>query len=183
MSYYNHRNYQLDKPNRRAAQVQQNIWQQHAHDQQRAINRVSRDYLGGGANAVSWPNHTSWRNLHIAEAAQPHGEQMEHAYNQRMHHMQNYMDNEMAQVQDRMADMGENRISSKNRSDEMSASLKAQEIAAAERMNSTNANALNSMGQSLLSGSKVGVESPQENTPNTNLYDRQGKRIGGTYFR
>ena len=182
--YNNHRNYQMDYPNRRAAQVQQNIWQQHAQDQQRAINRVSRDYLSGGANAVSWPNHTSWRNLHIAEAAQPYGEQMQHAHNARMHAMQNYMDNEMTQVQDRMADMAENRISSKNNSDEMAAALKAQEIAAAERMNQVNAGALNDMSKSLMAPGiqAPGVGAGANNMPNTSLYNRDGKRIGGTYF-
>lgn len=182
-AYNNHRNYSMDTPNRRAAQVAHNNWTQAAQQQQRAINRVSRDYLSGGANAVSWPNHTSWRNLHIAEAAQPYGEQMENYHNQRMHAMQNYMDNEMTQVQDRFADMHENRISSKNNSDEMAAALKAQEIAAAERMNSVNANALGSMSQSLMS---PGIKAPgvggSGNMPNTSLYNRNGQRIGGTYF-
>lgn len=182
MSYYNHRNYQLDHRNRRAAQINQNKWTAAKNAQLRAINQVKGDWLRYGSRSGR-PDAAEWRDMFIASAAQPHGEQMEQAHNDRMAAMQNYMDNEMSQVQDRMADMGENRIISKNRSDEMAASLKNKEIDAAERMNNTNANALNSMGQSLLSGSKVGVESPQVNTPNTNLYDRQGKRIGGTYFR
>lgn len=183
MSYYNHRNYYLDKANRRAAQVAHNNYTQAQHQQQRAINRVGRDYLSGGANAASWPNHTSWRNLHIAEAAQPYGEAMDNYHNERMNAMQNYMDNEMAQVQDRYADMNENRLSSKNRSDEMAAALKAQEIAAAERMNQINANALNDMSKSLMA---PGIQAPgvggSNDMPNTNLYNRNGQRIGGTYF-
>lgn len=182
-AYNNHRDYQMDYANRRAAQVQQNKWQQHAQDQQRAINRVKGDYLRGGSN--QGPGASSWQNLQIAQAAQPHGEQMEHAHNARMQHMQNYMDNEMTQVQDRMADMGENRISSKNNSDEMAANLKAQEIAAAERMNNQNANALGSMSNSLTSNmGGIGVSPEQTSVPNTNLFNREGERIGGSqYFK
>ena len=179
-AYNNHRDYQLDHRNRHAAQVEQNKYQQAAHQQLREINRVNGEYLrGGGANFD--PMQRSWQNLQASEAAQPHGEEMNKAHNAQMQAMQNYIANEQNQMNDRMADMSENQISSKNNSDEMAASLKAQEIAAAERMNNQNANALNAMGQSLLGGSKV--ESPQFKTPNTQLLDSQGKRIGGTYFR
>lgn len=178
-AYNNHRNYQMDTPNRRAAQVQQNIWQDHAQGQQRAVNRVKGDYIRSRSGSNFDPDGRSWENLHTAQAAQPHGEQMEHAHNARMQHMQNYMDNEMAQVQDRMADMHENRISSKNNSDEMAAALKAQEIAAAERMNQVNAGALSGMSKSLMA---PGFGGGSNNMPNTDLYNRNNKRIGGTYF-
>ena len=123
--------------------------------------------------------------MHVAQAAQIPGEQMNLAHIEKMQAMQNYIANEQTQMQDRMSDQVENQISSKNNSDEMAANLKAQEIAAAERMNNQNANALGSMSNSLTSTvGGVGVSPEQTSVPNTNLLNREGERIGGSkYFR
>ena len=187
MSYGNYRNYILDAQNRRAAQIAQNKWQQAAQDQQRAINQVKGDYLRGGANVR--PDHKSWENLHIAQRAQPHGEQMEHAHNERMQAMQNYMDNEMAQVQDRFADMNENVIGGKRASDEMKYNLemtKAQNDMRA-RMAENNARVqMNNKTTDSLSKSMEGfnqsLSGGQPDMPSVELYDNDGEYIGGSQY-
>ena len=183
-AYNNHRDYQLDHNNRRWAQINQNKWTDASHAQMRAINKAKGDWLRWGSRSGD-PNGAAWLNMQIAGNAQPHGERMDRAHNDKMAAMQNYMANESIQVQDRMADMHENRISSKNNSDEMAANLKAQEIAAAERMNSLNANALGSMSNSLTSTvGGVGVSPEQTSMPSTNMFNREGERIGGSqYFK
>ena len=72
MSYYNHRNYQLNHAARRAAQVAQNNWTQSQNNQLRAINRVKGDDLRWGS--LGDPDRQSWLNYHIAHAAQPGGD-------------------------------------------------------------------------------------------------------------
>lgn len=182
-AYNNHRNYQLDHKNRYWAQVNANKWMDASHAQMRAIHAAKENHLRWGSNGE--PDSGAWLNASIASAAQPHGERMNQAHSDKMAAMQNYMSNEMAQVQDRMADQRENQISSKNNSDELAANLKNKEIAAAERMNSQNANALSSMSNSLTSTvGDVGVSPEQTSVPNTNMFNKEGERIGGSkYFK
>lgn len=180
MSYYNHRNYQMDWANRRAAQQAQSKWRNAAQQQLRAINRVRGDFMRGQPGfGGSSGSDNQWLNYHIAMQAQPYGEEMENAHDERMAAMQNYMDSEMAQVQDRFADMGENRISSKNRSDEMAYDLERRRINAAKKLGQQQNNALSSLSNSLGS-MDFDFETPQ--MPDTNLYDNNGERVGGSQY-
>lgn len=174
----NYNNYAMDHANRRAAQAAQNNWQHHAQNQQRAINRVKGDYLKSG---LGDPDRQSWMNYHIAGAAHPHGEQMENFHNQRMQAMQNYMDNEMAQVQDRKMDLADNEQGRKNLDTEYNRQIEMEKLAAAERMNERNNQGLDSLSNSF-SGIADGLISDPMQVPNYDLYDNGKNRIGGSYF-
>lgn len=179
--YNNHRNNYKDSYNRTNAhnkhQTAQYLWN-NAHNENL---KYQKDML---KNGFGDPNAKREMEMTLQQWSPKEMEANKYQI-QSNQSFQNAIANEQAAIMDRNADYYENQISSKNNSDEMAAALKAQEIAAAERMNKVNANALGSMSQSLMSpGIKVPGVGGSGNMPNTSLYNRNGQRIGGTgaYF-
>jgi hypothetical protein len=78
---------------------------------------------------------------------------------------------EITQMQDRMADMAENKISSKNRSDEMAYNL-------AKHQADLQAGSVNKLTSGL---SDFNFEMPKVGVPSVNLHDNDGQRVGGSY--
>ena len=89
--------------------------------------------------------------------------------------MQNAFVNEQAAVMDRQADWYENQMASKNNSDMLAWRAMMERTASQERQNQVNANALQSMSNSLTAPAFEGTE-----TPGTGLYDNNNKKVGGS---
>ena len=176
MSYYDHRNYQLATAERARAQAAAaqaaNIRNQiHAR-----MDRQSADF----SKSYGDPR-ASVGNMHNAMARENSGHHQEMA-NRQLEGQQAYanaLNNEITQMQDRMADMSENVISSKNRSDEMAYDLEKRRINAANELGQQQNNALSGLSNSLGS-MDFDFEEPQ--MPDTNLYDNNGERIGGSQY-
>jgi hypothetical protein len=176
MSYYNHRNYQLDQANRQRAMAAQQQAQNIRNQAAARANRMSRDWQGSlgdpRATVGSMNNMLSRENSgHYAEMAnrQLDGQQ---AY-------ANALDNEVTQMQDRMADMGENAISSKNRSDEMAYNLQREKAHLANQLGQQQNKSLQGLSNSLGS---MNFDFEQPEMPNTDLYDNDGERVGGSQY-
>lgn len=176
MSYYDHRNYQLAIAERARAQAAAaqaaNIRNQlHAR-----MDRQSSQWQGSHGDP-----RASVGNMHNAMARENSGYHQEMA-NRQLEAQQAYanaLNNEITQMQDRMADMSENVISSKNRSDEMAYDLERRRINAANALGQQQNNALSNLSNSL-SSMDFDFETPQ--MPDTNLYDNDGERVGGSQY-
>jgi hypothetical protein len=171
--YGNFRNYQLDYANRNAAQAAEQGLMQAQHQAAARANQASREFRQSyGDPRASQSNHDNM----IASVTSPYAAAMgQHEMNMR-HAMQNAMSNEMTQVQDRMMDIPENQIASKNQSDQMAYDLGKRKIDAEY-------GAMNNLSNQLGSMQMPGVGDINAQVPNVNIFDNSGKRIGGSYFR
>lgn len=160
----NYRDYQLDHANRRAAQAAEGKMMDAQHMAAARANQASREFRQSyGDPRATQSQHD---NL-IAQATSPYQSAMGQHEMAMRHAMQNAMSNEMAQVQDRSADMQENVIAGKRASDQMKYLSEINKQKTLARM------------MSGLGGSG-GVGSIDATIPDVNIYSSGGKRIGGS---
>lgn len=168
MSYYNHRDYYLataDRARAQAAYAQAANIRNQIHAR---MDRQSKEWQGSHGDP-----RASISNMYNAMARENSGYHQEMS-NRNLEGQQAYataLSKEVAQMQDRMADMAENRISSKNRSDEMAYNL-------AKYQADLQAGSLNKLTSGL---SDFNFEMPEVGVPSVNLHDNDGQRIGGSY--
>ena len=176
MSYYDHRNYQLATAERARAQAAEAQAANIRNQLHSRMDRQSSQWQGSHGDP-----RASVGNMHNAMARENSGYHQEMS-NRQLEGQQAYanaLNNEITQMQDRMADMSENVISSKNRSDEMAYDLERRRINAANELGQQQNNALSSLSNSLGS-MDFDFEAPQ--MPDTNLYDNNGERVGGSQY-
>lgn len=175
--YGNYRNYYLDYRNRQAAQ--NNFMD--AMESGRRAQQASAEY---DRNAMAAPGFMGSRSptSSVGHMAHNHAgrfwQQNENQYaNMGNMAMQNAMNNEMAQAQDRAADFYENQMASKNRSDAMAHDLGRRGIDSNERIAMANNRSLSDLaGNMNLQLGEIGQQ-----MPTTSLYDNDGEKIGGTF--
>lgn len=186
MSYANYRDYQLAYRQRAQAQAAAaqaaNIRNQiHAR-----MDRQSAQWQGSHGDP-----RASIGNMYNAMARENSGYHQEMS-NRQLEAQQAYanaLSQEIAQMQDRMADMSENVIGGKRASDEMKYNLemtKAQNDYRA-RMAENNARiAMNNKTNDSLSGAmkdfNQSIGGGQPNMPDVELYDNDGEYIGGSQY-
>lgn len=168
--YGNYRNFHLDQANRRAAQVEQAKAMDAQHQLAQQANRIAAGWAGSHGD----PRATHGNMMHnIAQATTPYRTAMgQHDMNMR-HAMQNAMNNEMAQVQDRSADMQENKIAAKRERDNM-------EYQAELNRQKTLQNIMGGLNSSFESSQIDPPENINAEIPEVNIYSNGGKRIGGS---
>lgn len=186
MSYANYRNYQLAHQERARAQAAAaqaaNIRNQiHAR-----MDRQSAEWQGShGDPRASMPNMYNF----MARANSGYHQEMSNRQLESQQAYANALNNEITQMQDRMADMSENVIGGKRASDEMKYNLemtKAQNDYKA-RMAENNARiAMNNKTNDSLAGSmkdfNQSLSPEQPNMPDVELYDNDGEHIGGSQY-
>jgi hypothetical protein len=176
MSYYNHRNYQLNTAERARAQAARSQAANIRNQLHSRMDRQSKEWQGShGDPRSSVPNMMNAMSRENSSYHQEMGTRElegQQAY-------ANALNDEITQMQDRMADMSENTISSKNRSDEMAYDIERRRINGANELGKQQNNALSSLSNSLGS-MDFKFETPQ--MPDTNLYNNDGERVGGSQY-
>lgn len=180
--YGNYRNYYMDYANR---QMAQNNFMDAMEANRRAQQR-SAEY---DRNYMAAPGFMGSRSPtgSIGHMTQNHAgryyQQLEKEY---AHHgntaMQNALNNEATQVQDRMADYPENIVAGKRHSDIMRYELERQKNLNEQRKNLQNYQLGMAQNRSLdnLANMDYSIDAGDTEMPETNLYDNDGQRIGGS---
>lgn len=170
--YGNYRNYYLDYANRQAAQ--NNFMD--AMESGRRAQQAAAEY---DRNAMAAPGFMGSRSPSgpVGHMAHNHAgrfwQQNENQYaNMGNMAMQNAMNNEAAQVQDRSADMQENVIAAKRARDQMEYQAELSRQMARQKMLSNVMSGLSDDGPE--------VASIDAKVPDVNIYSNGGKRIGGS---
>jgi hypothetical protein len=186
MSYSNYRNYQLAVAERQRAMAAQQQAQNIRNQATARANRMSQEWQGSHgdprASVGNMNNMLSRENSsHYAEMSNRQLESQQ-AY-------ANALNDEITQMQDRMADMSENVIGGKRASDEMKYNLemtKARNDHQA-RMAENNARiAMNSKTNDSLAASMDGFNQSlaggKPEMPSVELYDNDGEYVGGSQY-
>lgn len=160
MSYYNYRDAYLDQERRRQAMIAQQQAQEAAIQAQNAnyysqanANRTFGDHVGTGIT----PNAGRPAQIEAARQSLAAQQALSGAYA-----------NEQAALSDRQYDIAENEQARKNRATEYERELGLAQIGSQDRMTE----GMNSAFQGLNSNQKM---------PETDLFDNNGNRIGGSY--
>lgn len=173
--YGNYRNYYMDYANRQAAQ-------NNFMDAMEAGRRAQQSSAEYDRNYMAAPGFMGSRSpTGMGHMTQNHGgryyQQLENQY---AHHgnaaMQNAMNNELTQVQDRMADYYENMVAGKRHSDIMRYELERQKANQAYNLGMAQNRSLDNLASNMNFNLNMG----DTGTPETNLYDNDGERIGGS---
>jgi len=170
--YNNYNNYYLDYANRQKAQAEQQAYLQAQHQMAQAGNRANEEWLKAPGFSGSRSNYPGFIQGATGFYQQHMGQ---HDLNMRQA-METAMANEMAQVQDRMMDLPENQIASKNRSDQLAYQRDMEKARLAHSASLANTNAT----KDIASGMNMNLNFGQNGMPDTNLYDNDGNRIGGS---
>ena len=170
--YSNYRDYYLDYVNRQKAHAEQQALLQAQHLASEAGNRANEEWLkapGFSGSRTNYPGFIQKATGQYQQLMGQHDLKMRQA-------MQNAMANEMAQVQDRMMDLPENQIAGKNRSDQLAYQRDMEKARLAHSASLANTNAT----KSIASGLNMNLNFGKNGMPDTNLYDNDGNRIGGS---
>ena len=186
MSYYNHRNYQLAVADRQRAMAAQQQAQNIRNQANARANRMSQEWQGSHGDPRATVGHM---NNMLSRENSGHYAEMANRQLDSQQAYANALNNEITQMQDRMADMSENVISSKNRSDEMSYNLQMTEAQNNMRARMAENNAriqMNSKTNDSLSKSMDGFNETlaggKPDMPSVELYDNDGEYIGGSQY-
>jgi hypothetical protein len=173
--YGNYRNYYMDYANRQAAQ-------NNFMDGMEAGRRAQQASAEYDRNAMAAPGFMGSRSPSgMGHMTQNHaGRYYQQLENQYAHHgntaMQNALNNEATQVQDRMANYHENIVAGKRHSDIMRYELERQKANQAYDLGMAQNRSLDNLAQNMDFNMNMG----DTGMPETNLYDNDGERIGGS---
>lgn len=173
--YGNYRNYYMDYANRQAAQ-------NNFMDAMEAGRRAQQRSAEYDRNSMAAPGFMGSRTpTGTGHMTQNHDaryyQQLENQYaNHGNTAMQNALNNEATQVQDRMADYYENQVAGKRHSDIMRYELERQKANQAYNLGMAQNRSLDNLAGNMNFNLNMG----DTDMPQTDLYDNDGERIGGS---